>query len=284
MIAFYIVLSSVLGLALLIFLIYLLVLVRPKKAASISPALVTDYAHRGLHSVDVDTVEGKQVPENSLLAFELACKRGFGIELDVQLSSDGCVMVFHDYTLKRMTGVDKKLNELTAEELKALSLQGTDQHIPTFAEVLELVGGRVPLLVELKGENFDTALCPAVAELLKGYRGEYCLESFNPLLIGEMRKHLPNAFRGLLYTNVCKEKKRYSALNMALTVMALNVVAKPNFIAFNQDYRKAFALKLTTRLYRAPRFVWTVRSVESLKVARENGESAIFEKIDPDLI
>lgn len=284
MIAFYIVLSSVLGLALLIFLIYLLVLVRPKKAASISPALVTDYAHRGLHSVDVDTVEGKQVPENSLLAFELACKRGFGIELDVQLSSDGCVMVFHDYTLKRMTGVDKKLNELTAEELKALSLQDTDQHIPTFAEVLELVGGRVPLLVELKGENFDTALCPAVAELLKEYRGEYCLESFNPLLIGEMKKYLPNAFRGLLYTNVCKEKKRYSALNMALTVMALNVVAKPNFIAFNQDYRKAFALKLTTRLYRAPRFVWTVRSVESLKIARENGESAIFEKIDVEKI
>ena len=284
MFIFTVVLSSILSLAILVFLVYLLILIRPKKATAISPALITDYAHRGLHSVDVDSIEGKQVPENSLLAFELACKRGFGIELDVQLSKDGCVMVFHDYTLNRMTGVDKKLNELTAEALKSLSLNGTDQHIPTFEEVLKLVGGRVPLLVELKGENFDTALCPAVAALLREYRGEYCLESFNPLLIGEMKKHLPNAFRGLLYTNVCKEKKRYSALNMALTAMALNVVAKPNFIAFNQDYRGAFALKLTNGLYRAPKFVWTVRSVDSLELARKNGECAIFEKIDPDRV
>ena len=265
-------LSALISLFLLLLLIYLLFLIRPRRRTP-EKELLCDYAHRGLH--------GNGIPENSLAAFELACKAGYGIELDVQLSCDKTVMVFHDEALTRMTGVEKKLKELDRAELQSLSLAGSDQTIPTLSEVLALVNGRVPLLIELKGEDTNAELCPHLASLLEGYTGAYCLESFNPLLIGKMKEHLPQALRGLLYTDVCKEKKNKSLLNRALTAMALNFLAKPHFIAYHQGYRASLPVRLTTRLWHAPRFVWTVRTEEELAAARENGECPIFEFITP---
>ena len=267
-----VVLEIMVSLLVILAVVYFLILVRPTKKTKPSEVLLRDYAHRGLHN-------GKDAPENSLAAFEAACQKGYGIELDVQLSRDGKVMVFHDYTLIRMTGCDKKLAELDADELTALTLGESDQKIPTFEEVLALVNGRVPLLVELKGENFDTSLCKKVAEMLRAYKGPYCVESFNPLLIGNMKKEMPEVFCGLLYTNVCRDKKKNSALNIALTAMALNVVARPDFIAFNKEDREAFAVKVTTSLYKAPKFVWTVNKQEELDTAHKNGELPIFENI-----
>ena len=265
----YATLSSLVGLALLLFLIYLLVLVRPPKKIAPDPALLCDYAHRGLH--------GDGIAENSLSAFARACEQGHGIELDVQLSRDGVVMVFHDATLVRMTGRDGKLCDYDAAELQAMRLADTDETMPTFSEVLALVDGRVPLLVELKGETTDVSLCAPVAALLRNYKGPFCVESFNPMLLGEMKKHLPNTFRGMLYTNVCHEKKKYSLLNMLLTVMALNVIAKPDFIAYNQIYRDSLPVRITTRLYRAPHLVWTTRGDRERAEAKAHGEHAIFE-------
>jgi hypothetical protein len=150
--------------------------------------------------------------------------------------------------------------------------------IPTFRDVLALVDGRVPILVELKGESFDTALCPKVAEILKSYTGDYCVESFNPLLIKDIQKYLPGVYCGLLYTNACKEKKKYSIINIAVSCMLLNFLAKPNFIAFNKNCRHSVFVKLTTGLYKAPKFVWTVKSEEEFNQAHSNGECAIFER------
>ena len=192
--------------ALALFLFYICLFVRPRAKRGVDPALLCSYAHRGLHCGGV--------PENSLAAFELACQEGYGIELDVQLSRDGVVTVFHDYTLKRMTGVDARLCELDSAELSLLSLLGTEEKIPTFAEVLELVGGRVPLLVELKGESANSELCQAVADLLRSYDGAFCIESFNPLLVRRIQPLLPNTLCGLLYTNVCRDKKRATPLNI----------------------------------------------------------------------
>ncbi len=265
------ILCAVAGTLVLTALLYLLVLVRPRGKQPADKLLLCDYAHRGLH--------GHGIPENSLAAFEKACGAGYGIELDVQLSRDGEVMVFHDYTLTRMTGVEKKLCELTASELKALHLGGTEETIPTFAQVLALVNGRVPLLVELKGENLDTSLCEKVAAHLKDYPGVYCLESFNPLLIGKMGKYLHDAYRGLLYTNVCRDKKKYSPLNLVITAMLLNFMAKPHFIAYNHLDRGALPVRITTGLYRAPRFVWTVRGEAELERAHKLGEHPIFEEL-----
>jgi len=264
--------GTVLSLALILAILYILIFVRPRGKEPQDKSLLCDYAHRGLH--------GNGVPENSLEAFELASAGGFGIELDVQLSKDGEVMVFHDYTLIRMTGCDKKLCELTAEELKELNLAGTEQKIPTLREVLSLVDGRVPILVELKGENFDTSLCPKVAEILKDYSGRFCIESFNPLLVKEMRKLFPDRFCGLLYTNAVRDKKKASALNVVITLMALNFLCSPNFISYNEKDRDSLPVKITTRLYRTPKFIWTVNNKASLDRAHELGECPIFEKID----
>lgn len=258
------------GILLLLAALYLLILVRPRAKKPTDASLLCDYAHRGLHK--------RGLPENSCAAFDLACREGFGIELDVQLSRDGEVMVFHDYTLDRVVGREGKVSELDAEELKTLSLLGTQEKIPTFREVLSLVDGRVPILVELKGESMDTSLCEKVAALLREYKGTYCIESFNPLLLSAMRKCLPEAYYGLLYTNVCRDKQKKSLLNMALTAMLLNVLARPDFIAYNQQDRNTLPVKLTTKLYRAPRFVWTARTEEERARAKELGECAIFER------
>ena len=268
MIALYI-LGGIAGLCALLCLVYLLLLVRPVRKKHVDARLLCNYAHRGLH--------GDGVPENSLAAFERACEAGYGIELDVQLSSDGEVMVFHDATLVRMTGCDQKLCELTAKELKDLSLAESDQRIPTFREVLALVNGRVPLLVELKGESYDTSLCEKVAPLLAAYQGPYCIESFSPLLVRNIQKLLPDAFCGLLYTNVCREKKKASALNLALSIMALNILARPQFIAYNKKDRTSLPVKLTTGLYRVPAFVWTTRPKDE-DALRDCPAHRIFEK------
>ena len=274
MIALYI-LSAIASFALFIALLYVLLFVRPRAKKASSASLLCDYAHRGLH----DSNKG-DTPENSLLAFEKAAKAGFGIELDVQLSRDGTVMVFHDYTLIRMTGKDGKVCEYDATELKELSLANTEQKIPTFAEVLSLVDGRVPLLIELKGEDLDSSLCPKVAEILKDYKGEYCIESFNPLLVRNMRKLMPDVFYGQLYTNVVRDKKKKSALNIILTCMAFNFLARPDFIAYNIEDRDSLPVKLSTKLYGAEKFIWTARSREEYDKSHALGEHPIFENLD----
>lgn len=265
------VLCSLLALSVLLFVLYIFVFIRPRGRAPQKKSFLCDYAHRGLHS--------DEIPENSLAAFEAACRAGHGIELDIQLSKDGEVMVFHDYTLIRMTGKEGKVCDYTAAELKSISLKGTDQTIPTFAEVLDLVNGRVPILVELKGEDLNAALCPKAAALLREYKGDYCIESFNPLLIRSMRRELPDAWYGQLYTNVCKEKKKVTVLNILLTLMAFNFLARPDFIAYNYVYRDTLPVRLTTKVYTAPRFVWTVRDKSELNRAHDLGECPIFEKI-----
>lgn len=265
MIAVYIILAVIL----INILLYLLVFVRPKTKAPTDPRLFCSYAHRGLH--------GDGIPENSLAAFKKAIDHGYGIELDVQLSLDGAVMVFHDYTLTRMTGVDKKLCELTSSEITNLFLLDSDQNIPTLRQVLNRIDGKVPILIELKGETFNSDLCPKVAEILKDYKGPYCIESFNPLLIKAMQRYLPDAFYGQLYTNVCRDKKKYSLLNILLTAMAFNFLAKPNFIAYNKLDRKSLPVKLTTKLYKAPKFVWTLKGQTEMANAKSLGECPIFE-------
>ena len=127
--------------------------------------LCCDFAHRGLWN--------ERAPENSLSAFELAARAGYGIELDIQLSKDEKVVVFHDTSLKRMCGVERKVCDLTLAELKTLTLGKTECRIPTLVEVLELIDGRVPLLIELKGEDLDTTLCGHAAKILDEYRGVF---------------------------------------------------------------------------------------------------------------
>ncbi len=162
---------------------------------TLPPAFLTrPIAHRGLH--------GPGVPENSLAAARAAIARGYGIELDLQPSADGVAMVFHDDDLGRMTGRAGPVRDRSAAELAAIRLKGGDEGIPTFRALLDLVAGRVPLLVEIKTQDhFDGSatgpLEQAAARDLAGYRGPVAVMSFNPHAVAAMARLLPQVPRGL---------------------------------------------------------------------------------------
>jgi glycerophosphoryl diester phosphodiesterase len=148
-------------------------------------------AHRGLW-------RGGGAPENSLAAFEAACKAGYGVELDVRLSADGEVMVFHDDTLERMTASSGMVEEQTADELRALRLLGSDQAIPTLDDVIRLIDGRVLVLVELKTPPGQEGLLESrVADLLARSPGAAAVLSFNADALAWMKRHAPRISRGL---------------------------------------------------------------------------------------
>ncbi len=256
---------------LLLFFLYVFLFVRPSFKA-VEQELKTDYAHRGLH--------GEGVAENSLAAFRRAVECGFGIELDVQLSSDGEVMVFHDESLTRMTGDERRLSDVCAAELQTLRLGESDERIPTLRDVLREVDGKVPLLVELKGEDTNTALCPKVDAILSEYRGAYCVESFNPILLAWYKKHRPDVTRGLLTTSLCREKK-FSLLHAALDLLLLNVAARPDFIAYDIKYPTRFPLLLAVKFWAADTFSWTVRTQDEYDAAKKRGADTIFEGFIP---
>jgi len=154
-----------------------------------APFYGRSFAHRGLHTED------KSVPENSLEAFRLAGRAGYGVELDVQLTKDGQVVVFHDDTLDRVCGVPGKLSDKSYDELKLLSLCGTNQRIPLLTEVLEVYQGRGPLLVELKTGSRNRELCEKTYAILSDYPGEVCIESFNPMIVRWFKKHAKDLVR-----------------------------------------------------------------------------------------
>lgn len=253
-----------------------LILSAPRKASQ-RPGmekLYVDYAHRGLW--------GDGIPENSIPAFAAAAERGYGIELDVQLSSDGDVVVFHDYNLKRMCGEDTKLSELRGAELSWRRLGGTEYTLPLFEDVLDTVRGRVPILIELKGENSDTSLCEAVSRILGHYDGKVCVESFNPFLLAWFRKHQPKVARGLLYTNFFKNASTGRMTNFLLTSMLTNVIARPDFIAADGRFMRLFPLRLMRGLHKLPMLVWTVRDRDVYLNMRSQKYKCIFERFEPE--
>ena len=193
-----------------------------------APFLGWNYAHRGLHKAD------KSVPENSLEAFRLAGEAGYGAELDVQLSKDGQVVVFHDDTLDRVCSVHGRVDAFTLQELQQMSLCGTDQHIPLFSQVLEVFGGRGPLIVELKTGPRNKELCEKTLALLEGYRGDVCIESFDPRIVAWFRRHAPQLLRGQLAAPMEEYTKdgRGKAQAFLLSRCLLNCLARPQFIAY----------------------------------------------------
>ena len=250
-------------------------LIAPRRKSRAKP-FCRAYAHRGL-----GWGEGKY-PENSLPAFRAAAAAGFGIELDLQLSSDGKVFVFHDYTLARMCGAEGKLAEKTAAELKTLRLAGSDEEIPTFAEVLAAVGGRVPLLIELKGESGSTDLCPAMMAELADYTGEWCVESFNPLLLRWFKKNAPGVVRGLLVTDLIKEKHEGSRLtNFLLSTEQMNFLCRPDFVAWDKKYPEGRAFRAALFHRRAASFVYTIKNEAEFAACVLRGDSPIFDGFIP---
>ena len=202
-----------------------------------------NYAHRGLHSRD------KSIPENSLSAFRQAAQEGYGIELDVQLSKDGKVVVFHDDTLDRVCGVHARVDELTWEELRSLRLCGTEERIPLFSDVLRSIGGAEALIVELKNGPRNRELCKKTSALLNGYRGNVCIESFNPLIVAWFRLHAPYLVRGQLATSLSDYTRDGlpAAAAFVLHNTLLNFLSRPQFIAYRIG-KRPLPVRLCTAL------------------------------------
>ena len=194
-----------------------------------APFMDRNYAHRGLHKKD------KTVPENSLPAFRRAVKAGYGVELDVHITADDQLVVFHDDTLGRMVpdAPEGRIETFTLAELQKMRLAKTEETIPSFDEVLEVLGGRVPLILELKSGPKNDLLCILTAKRLSSYDGPVCIESFDPFILRWFKKHAPEYLRGQLAQKP-KDYKEALAEPLAILVgnLLTNVFARPHFVSY----------------------------------------------------
>ena len=231
------------------------------------------FAHRGLHDLQ------KGIVENTLPAFRAACEAGFGMELDIQFSADMQVVVFHDDDLARLAGDPRKVWEVPLAELQSLPLAGRDDaRIPTFRQVLDTVAGRAPLLIELKSGPYNRQLCEALVELMKGYPGEYIVESFNPLIVFWFRRHAPQLVRGQLVDAM--PSYRPTVNSVAAFFMAgllFNCFTRPDFVAYNINAPRFFSPHFQRFLFRTPMAAWTVRTPDLAALTEKRHEMNIFE-------
>ncbi len=233
-------------------------------------------AHRGLWSPT-------GAPENSLAAFDAACRAGYGIELDVQLSSDGQVMVFHDHHLARMAGAAATLKEKTAADLGALRLKGSGEPIPTLEQVLRLVDGRVLIMVEIKSlPGEEGPLDEQVAQTIEGYVGPFSIIGFNPYSHAWWAEHRPDVLRGLnSYSyndeggHALPEDQRQAFRNLEHVA-----VAQPHFLALGTDMLPSEPAE-RRRAEGYPIVAWTVRSAEHWVAIEADCDNLIFEGFSP---
>lgn len=232
-----------------------------------------DYAHRGLHTAD------KKIPENSMAAFENAVKNGYGMEFDLQLTKDKRVVIHHDNSLKRVCGVDKLISDLTYEELKEIKLYDTDYACPLFEEVLAMVGGRTPLIIEYKGYGNTDELCGTAWEILKDYKGPYCVESFHPGIVAWFKKNRPEIIRGQLMAHFNGDTPELPSKTAAFFARNLytNFMTRPDFEAYDYHARDNFSLRVCKKLFHIQEVSWTVRDKATFDQLKKDGCICIFE-------
>lgn len=234
-------------------------------------------AHRGLH--------GNGVIENSLSAAQAAVEANYAIEVDLQLSKDGEIMVFHDETLDRLTAEKGEVAARTAAELKALKLNNSNDTIPSLDDLLSLVGGKVPLVLELKSPwNGDVSLARKVADRLASYEGPVAVMSFDPDLVRALREHAPGLPRGIVaerkyihpyWDFLSPGKKRYLGLLLHL------LSTKPHFVAYAQFNLPAAAPLIARYVLGMPLLSWTVRTEKERSHVLRFANQIIFEHIRP---
>ncbi len=249
--------------------------IKPGKRRDTSYFENKNYAHRGLHD--------KTVPENSLEAFRLAAEQGYGVELDVQMSKDGQLVVFHDGNLKRMCGVDGKLKNFTYEELSQLRLKDSEERIPLFSAVLETLNG-MDLICEIKGDNGvrNYELCEKVYSMLKDYKGKFVIESFSPFLVMWFRKNHPEIIRGQLSCSFNDNEHMNPILRFTMSHMMGNIFSRPDFVAYKHEDVKNPGFRLVKKLYKPFLVAWTAKGDKQQDHASKHFDSVIFEKDPPE--
>lgn len=235
--------------------------------------LVNKYiAHRGLHN--------ETFAENSIGAFKNAIENNYAIEIDVQLIADGTVVVFHDTTLQRVTGQDGYLKNIpTEKDLYKYTLEGTKEHIPTFKEVLKVIDGTVPLLIEIKNTGKVGELENKVIDMLKGYKGEFAIQSFNPYVLSYFKAHAPEILRGQLACYFKGEKLSFIKKYL-LKRLSLNRMAEPHFISYDV---KNLPNRYVSKYKSLPLIGWTVKSQEQYLDIVKHCDNIIFEDFIPKI-
>ena len=223
-------------------------------------------AHRGIHN-NID------IPENSIPAFKKAIKNKYIIELDIHLLKDNTIVVFHDDNLKRMTGINKNIKDYTYEELKQIKLLDTKYTIPTFSEVLNLINGQVPVIVEFKYDNKTGYLEKEAVKLLDNYQGLFCVKSFNPLTVRWFKKYRKNYIRGLLVDNKWSNKKEIISSSMIL-----RLICKPDFLSCKYSIiNKRKVKKLSKKM---PILGWTIKNKANYLKYKDQFYNIICENFD----
>ncbi len=256
-------------------LVIYLVLIAPTvgRTEKLTPFQGYWYAHRGYHDNTTDA------PENSLKAFALAVQHGYGMELDIQLTKDGKVVVFHDDTLDRVCGVTGRIEDYTYQQLQAFSLFNSEAKIPLFKDVLALVKGQTPIVVEYKTLTKNEPLCQAGNKLLRKYKGEYCIESFHPAVVYWYKKNHPDVVRGQL---ACPAEKKGLAY-WAMQYLLFNCFTKPHFIAYDHNAKGNLSRRLCRSLFKNIAVAWTIKSQAELNACKKEFDLYIFEGFAPVL-
>lgn len=240
------------------------------KRKKVAPFMEVHYAHRGLFNQE-DAVE------NTIPAFKKAVEKGYGIELDVQLSKDGVPVIHHDRTFKRL-GKDKRvLSEMTWSQIQEIELLDRGR-VPKLEDVLKLINGQVPLIVEYKVDEKtrDMHICEVVDPLLQAYHGLYCIESFHPYVVRWYRQHRPEVVRGQLSQTFQPSNLTYFILSSLL----LNGWNRPDFIAYDKRTPNTVGRRLCRLLYGCPMAAWTIKSQEEWAQAKKSFDIAIFDSCE----
>ena len=232
-------------------------------------------AHRGLHD------EQNGIMENTLSAFAAAVAASYGIECDLQISSDGEAMVYHDDVLGRLSDGKGRLDALTAAELKRVAFKGTADRMMTLGELCDFVASRVTLLLELKSSlASDRRLATRAAKVLSGYGGQAAVMSFDPALIADLRSMAPRLTHGIAVRNPAWAEIAATP-RRALAGLLQALRARPQFLAYSIANLPALLPTLARTLFGLPLLAWTVRSTDDQCKAARYADQMIFEGFRP---
>ena len=266
------------GIAVFVLFVVYVFLILPARAdkAKFAPFQGLMAAHRGLYEKD------QTVPENSLEAFRRAAENGYGVELDVQLSKDGAVVVFHDDTVDRMTDAKGRVDSFTLEELQAMPLKGTEHRMPLFTDVMAVLDGRSPTIVELKSTPNYKELCTKTLAILRTLKGPYCVESFDPRIVRWFYKNARDLVRGQLTESFSYWRKAKLPLWRCLMMhtLCINFLTHPQFIAFGRGPRPL--CMLLGRRLGAKTVFWTERPDSDHETLAKRYDCRIFEHCRPE--
>ena len=231
-------------------------------------------AHRGCHNSKMN------IPENSILAFKRAIRNKYIIELDVHITKDNKIVVFHDFSLKRLFNVNKLVENCTYSELLSYSFPNTNQKIPLLKSVLNIVNGSVPIIIEIKSLSFNGKLEKELCKIIDNYNGLIYVQSFNVLSILWFRINKKKIKRGIIYSSL--DKKANILKNNIIKLILFNTILKLDFISCNKDsLNDNYIVKLRKKI---PIFSWTIKNKEEYDLYQRFSDKLICDNIDDFLI